>query len=296
MTPAPEFKSVDCTNEAEMNCFGAKLLQHRSLSQGVDLLHYDHSPAELPKTASQQHLILINTKVSPDTYIEQVREGKSQKAEMKLEDIIILPAQIEASARWNRSYSYLALCLSPTALEQKVGDLIKGYSMELLPQFALCDPLIYSVVLALQQELSNPGFSGQLYLDSLLTTLDTHLLRHYSTTQFITSKNRSLTPIQLQQAIAYIRAHLERDLSLDEIARVINISPSYFANLFKDATGISPYQYVIQQRVEKAKSLLLKTDLTIADIALQVGFCNQSHLTRRFKRLTGETPKKFRRS
>ena len=168
--------------------------------------------------------------------------------------------------------------------------------MELLPQFALCDPLIYSVVLALQQELSNPGFSGQLYLDSLLTTLYTHLLWHYSTTQFITSKNRSLTPIQLQQAIAYIRAHLERDLSLDEIARVINISPSYFANLFKDATGIPPYQYVIQQRVEKAKSLLLKTDLTIADIALQVGFCNQSHLTRRFKRLTGETPKKFRRS
>ena len=214
MTPAPKFKSVDCTNEAEMNCFGAKLLQHHSLSKGVDLLHYYHSPAELPKTASQQHLILINTKVFPDTYIEQVREGKSQKAQMKLEDIIILPAQIEASARWNRGYSYLALCLSPTALEQKVGDLIKGYSMELLPQFALCDRLMSNIALNLQQELLNPGFYGQLYLDSLLRTLYTHLLRDYSTKEPIQVLPGNLSLNTLNRVKEYIEAHLAEDLSL----------------------------------------------------------------------------------
>lgn len=297
MTHTPKFKAVDCTNEAEMNCLGAKLLQHHSLSEGVDMIHYYHLPVELPNSASQQHLILINTQVSPDAYIEQVRERKSQKAKMKLEDIIILPAQIEASGRWNRPYSYLALCLSTTALEQKVGDLIGEYSMELLPQFALCDPLIYSVAIALQQELLNPGFSGQLYLDSLLTTLYTHLLRHYSTfTQPITFENRSLTSARLQQAIDYIHDHLERDLTLDEIAKIINITPNHFANLFKRHKGIPPHQYVVQQRVEKAKSLLWKTDSTIVSIALEVGFCSQSHLTRYFKRLTGVTPKQFRES
>lgn len=298
MNSTPKIKSVDCTNEAEMNSFGAKLLEHHSLSEGIDMLHYCHSPADLPKTASQQHLILINTKVSPDTYIEQVIEGKSQKAEMKQEDIIILPAQIEASARWNQSYSYLALCLSPTALDQRIGDLIKGYSMELLPQFALRDPLIYHVALALQEELSNPGFYGQLYLDTLLETLYTCLLRRYSTTQPITSKNRSLTPAQLQQAIDYIHAHLNlnqnKDLRQDKIAQVTNLSSNYFAKLFKNATGIPPYQYVLQQRVEKAKSLL-KTDCTIADIALQVGFRQHSLLTKQFKKFTGVTPKEFRK-
>ncbi|WP_407889495.1 helix-turn-helix domain-containing protein [Scytonema sp. NUACC26] len=58
------------------------------------------------------------------------------------------------------------------------------------------------------------------------------------------------------------------DLSLVQIAGVIHISPTYFANLFKRATGISPHQYVIRQRVERAKLLLLKIDLMIADIAL----------------------------
>jgi AraC-like DNA-binding protein len=83
-------------------------------------------------------------------------------------------------------------------------------------------------------------------------------------------------------------------LSLAELASVINISPTYFASLFKQATGISPHQYVIQQRVERAKLMLSRTNLTIADIALKVGFSSQSHLTQQFKRVTGLTPKQVR--
>ena len=138
---------------------------------------------------------------------------------------------------------------------------------------------------------------GQLYVESLTQVLVIHLLRHYSTfTQPITFENRTLTDTRLQQAIEYIHAHLDRDLSLVEIAEVVNISPTYFASLFKRATGIPPHKYVIQQRVERAKLLLLKTDLAISDIALQVGFSNQSHLTRHFKRLLGVTPKQICRS
>lgn len=108
------------------------------------------------------------------------------------------------------------------------------------------------------------------------------------------TQNKSLTRVQLQQAIDYIHTHLDRDLSLVEIAKVINISPTYFASLFKRAIGTSPHQYVIGQRVERAKLMLSKTDLAIADIALQVGFSSQSHLTQHLKRLTGVTPKQIR--
>ncbi len=110
----------------------------------------------------------------------------------------------------------------------------------------------------------------------------------------IAFKNRSLTHTQLQQVFDYINTHLDRDLSLVQIAGVINISPTYFASLFKHATGISPHQCVIRQRVERAKLLLLKTDLMIVTIALQVGFSSQSHLTQQFKRLTSMTPKRSR--
>ncbi|PSB46890.1 AraC family transcriptional regulator [Cyanosarcina cf. burmensis CCALA 770] len=112
----------------------------------------------------------------------------------------------------------------------------------------------------------------------------------------VTSQNRTLTHTQLQQATDYIQTHLNRDLSLAELASVICISPTYFASLFKQAMGISPHQYVIQQRVERAKLMLSRTDLAIAEIALQVGFSSQSHLTQQFKRVTGLTPKQVRPS
>jgi AraC-like DNA-binding protein len=112
-----------------------------------------------------------------------------------------------------------------------------------------------------------------------------------ATTEF---KHKGLTRTQLQQVLDYIQTHLDRDLSLAELAEVINISPTYFASVFKQAIAISPHQYVIQQRVERAKLMLSKTDLAIADIALQVGFSSQSHLTQQFKRLTGMTPKQIR--
>jgi AraC family transcriptional regulator len=118
----------------------------------------------------------------------------------------------------------------------------------------------------------------------------------------ITLKQRSLTHTQLQQALDYIHTHLdsaeptlrERDLSLEQIALVVHISPTYFASLFKHATGTSPHQYVIQQRVKRAEVMLSKTNWAIADIALQVGFSSQSHLTQQFKRFTGMTPKQAR--
>jgi AraC family transcriptional regulator len=110
----------------------------------------------------------------------------------------------------------------------------------------------------------------------------------------ITFKQRSLTQAQLERSLNHIHTHLDRELSLGQIAAVINISPTYFASLFKHSIGISPHQYVIRQRVKRARSLLLKTDLAIADIALQVGFSSQSHLTQQFKRFTGMTPKQVR--
>jgi AraC family transcriptional regulator len=113
-------------------------------------------------------------------------------------------------------------------------------------------------------------------------------------TPTIEFKNRGLTHTQLQRLLDYIHTHIDRDLSLTELASVINISPTYFASLFKKIMVISPHQYVIQQRVEQAKMMLKRTDLEIADIALQVGFSSQSHLTQQFKRFTGMTPKQVR--
>ncbi len=93
--------------------------------------------------------------------------------------------------------------------------------------------------------------------------------------------------------IDYIQDNLTQDISLEAIANELGISRYYFCRLFKKSTGVSPHQYVIQCRIDRAKKLLSQKHKNIADVALQVGFTNQSHFSKHFKRIVGITPKKF---
>jgi len=103
----------------------------------------------------------------------------------------------------------------------------------------------------------------------------------------------SLSPHTLRQVLDYIQENLSRPLTQAEIAAVVHISPYHFARLFRRATGQSPHQYIIAQRVEKAAQLLLTQQFTMTEIALQVGFVDQSHFYRHFKRHWAVTPKQF---
>jgi AraC family transcriptional regulator len=100
---------------------------------------------------------------------------------------------------------------------------------------------------------------------------------------------------KMQQAIAYIHDHLAEDLTISAIADELEMSQYYFSRLFKQSIGVSPYRYVMEQRIEAAKHLLKKTSLPISMIADRVGFANQNQLTIQFRKLTGTTPSNYRK-
>ena len=85
------------------------------------------------------------------------------------------------------------------------------------------------------------------------------------------------------------------NISLKDLAALLELSTHYFCHLFKQSTGIAPYQYVIQQRVTKAQKMLKLQDSSLVDIALECGFVNQSAFNRTFKKHVGTTPKRYRR-
>jgi AraC family transcriptional regulator len=105
-----------------------------------------------------------------------------------------------------------------------------------------------------------------------------------------------LSKQKIKQAIDYIQAHLGENLSLSAIASELGISQYYFCHLFKQSTRISPHQYLIRQRVERAKHLLKQRKQKIVSIAIECGFANQSHFAKCFRQYTGMNPKQFQNS
>lgn len=109
-------------------------------------------------------------------------------------------------------------------------------------------------------------------------------------------KNRSPKVKELiHVSVNYIKNNFERDIALADIARFVFLSPSYFTRAFKEETGVSPINYLLKIRVERAKELLRETQMKISDIALSVGFANQQRFNEIFKKYAGLTPLQYRK-
>jgi AraC family transcriptional regulator len=154
-------------------------------------------------------------------------------------------------------------------------------------------------MLAVYDELRAVGGDGeQLLVESLATILSVHLIRHTTgSPRLPVSADGVLPRRKLQRVIEYIMENLEGSPTLEQIAAVAHLSHDHFARQFQATTGLSPHQYVIARRIERAQHLLQADDeVGLAEVALQVGFSDQSHFSFHFKRIVGVTPRQFRLS
>jgi AraC family transcriptional regulator len=281
----------------------ALVLSSRQMGwKGILVEQYRHAeePGEIELPALPDHWLTLP--LGQPAHLTQKRDGTLHESTVQKGDIICFPAgrssywQIEGRVSDDFDYQpmlHIQLQAGLIAHVAKKLELGQG-QVELVNCFGNHDLPLYNIAMLLAAEVKESGLMGELYRESLTQAFVVYLLQNYSTIdRVIKPQHQSLTNTQLQQAIDYIQAHLGGDLSLIQISETINISPTYFASLFKQKTGTSPHQYVIQQRVDRAIVLLQRTDLRIADIASQVGFSSQSHLTQHIKRATGMTPKQL---
>lgn len=170
--------------------------------------------------------------------------------------------------------------------------------LELRTEFRDRNPQIEQLAMMLRAELYQGDCGvGQLYVESLANALVVNLLRNYSDiTPLVAIYSGGLGDRALLKATDYIKDRLNQSIKIKELAAFVGISQFHFSRLFKQSTGKTPHQYIIEQRIELAKRLLKKEDRVIADIALDCGFNSQSHLGKYFRQLTGITPKTYRQS
>jgi AraC family transcriptional regulator len=121
------------------------------------------------------------------------------------------------------------------------------------------------------------------------------MVRHFvDPSKFAPPLSNGLSRERLQHMCDYIEAHLEDRLSLADLAGIACLSLYHFSRSFKQAVGVGPQRFVMERRIERAKTLMRRTRQSLALIALEVGFNDRSHLTQVFRRATGMTPGRFR--
>lgn len=187
------------------------------------------------------------------------------------------------------------LTLEPTLLKRVAADCNLSSNVEVDCRIAIADPTILHLAQLFKAELLGGGLGGQLYTESLSNVLAVHLLRNYSS--FAAKpcfQDGILADLKLAQLKDFIETHLAEELTLAQMAAVVNISPFHFSRAFKAATNLPPHRYLIARRIERAKGLLSVTRLAVSEVAARVGFSNQSHFSVQFRRATGMTPKTYR--
>ncbi|MBD3881892.1 helix-turn-helix transcriptional regulator [Phormidium tenue FACHB-886] len=270
-------------------------------SSSWDSLHFElhRQPTfDTPEHQSPWHVVAQGLSAEAGAQPSQGErwlDGKLKLERRQQGDIAIIPADVAQRCNWTMSAEFAILAIPPALLQQVGQDWVDGDRIELVPQFmSEQDALLQGIFSAVRDELESGKIGGSLLIDSLKTTLAIHLLRNYCTTQpKLSSYADGLSSSALQRVTEYVHEYLHQDIKLIELAAIAQISPYHFLRLFKQKTGTTPHQYILQQRIQQAKHLLQHSELSIAEVATRVGFCDQSHLTRCFKRITGMTPKQL---
>lgn len=164
------------------------------------------------------------------------------------------------------------------------------------PQHNIVDAHVAALLRGMEDEIQAGCPAGRLYAESLSLALASYIASRFAVRTSDTRRdNGRLSKHQLHRLTEFIHSRLESNLSLVELASLIRLSPRHFARLFKNTFGVSPHQYVIRERVRRAKWLLVERKTPISEIALSLGFGNQSYFTQIFRRTTGITPRRYRR-
>lgn len=204
-------------------------------------------------------------------------------------ELDVFPADLADSWEQTDAARSLLILVPPALLRRAAEDLghDPGRALECRHQFR--DPQLEHIAWALDAERAAGHPSGPLYAEALGLALAARLLGQPASAPRRAAPS-GLTPLQRRQLGEYIEAHLEHDLSLATLAAVAGLSASHLKQQFRRTFGVPVHAYVIQRRVERARTLLLGGRLRASQVALAAGFAHQSHMARCMRRVLGVTP------
>jgi AraC-like DNA-binding protein len=199
---------------------------------------------------------------------------------------------------WVRGpFDYLHYYLSQGLLERIALDNGVSPSVRLQEVFFVEDLVVAQMTKSILTPVEHGEPLDRLALDQIAMVLGGHTLQtHCGAPKFAAGPRRGLEAWQKLRTEEMLRAHLEGNITVKELASTCSLSESHFARCFRTSFGTSVHQRLIQLRIEHAKYLLSRTSKSLVEVALLSGFCDQAALTRSFSRVEHITPSHWRRA
>jgi AraC family transcriptional regulator len=260
---------------------------------GVLLECHAHGPHSADTHQHLSHFVCLHrSEPAPVAWQAHGRRGNK----------VVEPGSIFLVSRGNEDSVYfpkpvrrILVNLEPSLLRRAVPDSPAGRDVEFVDQWGVQDSQVDYILRALEADLEAGNPAGRLFGESLICALAAHLQSRYAVKPSGIRKLRHGLPrIRLNRVIEFIDANLDRPIALADLAETAGISSHYFSELFKRSVQLSPHQYVLRRRIDRARKLLGDPGVSVFEAAVRCGFNDQSHFTKIFHRIVGVTPTGYR--
>ncbi|MGQ0574674.1 MAG: helix-turn-helix domain-containing protein [Pseudonocardia sp.] len=212
-------------------------------------------------------------------------------------DVSLMTRAVESHWVWPDDIEVVHVYLAPGELADTCRQMYDRdvTDVELHDVVRADDPAIHRTAMLIAQEAAHGGAGSTLLVDSLAVQLSVQILRRHADVLFAESSGRGGLSFGQERAVRdFVHAHLGERICLDDLASTVALSRFHFARRFRESMGVSPHEFVVAQRVARARTMLTRTNTPLPEVAFACGFADQSHMTRVLRRHTGATPGRLR--
>ncbi len=264
---------------------------------GVQLRWYRYGPSDVPVPALNTYTIVVYRDGA--TPMNRCSTGGWQREQVAPGCVSLLTRATQSHWRWSEDIEVAHLYLSPAAVADVAADVYgrPAREIELFDVLRADDPVLFGVASSLAREAREDGLGGRLYVEALKNQACVQLLRHYADVTFREPRAYgALSQRQCRLLARYIDENLGRNISLEDLVGVAQLSIFHLIRKFRNEFGCPPHGYVMRRRVERARRQLARRHIPLKVVVANCGFSDQSHMTRLFQRLLGTTPAAYRNS
>ncbi|PST21580.1 AraC family transcriptional regulator [Rhizobium sp. JAB6] len=219
-------------------------------------------------------------------------DGRQYRRRQAHGDIDIVPAGLDGWWEDDGDCTILRLNIQHELLQSAAEALGRNPdTVSLAPKFQLRDSRIESIAWAVKAEIESSVPSDRTYAEALGLALAIRLVEGDKQTSLgAVARGATLTSRHQRRLVDFIETHIDQSLSLADLAATAGLSISHLKPLFRATFGMPVHRYVLTRRVDRARLLILSTDMPLAEIAAATGFAHQSHMTHWMRRVLGLTP------